>query len=91
MRSHEFPLIHLYIDVGIESKSILPFCSFHIVSSYGACSQIDEIDGSLQNEMKLYHNIVNQPLDKGCVITVPGAVHVMELANQIHDALKCYI
>ena len=78
MISREFPLIRPYIDVGIESKSILPF---HIVSSYGACSQIDEIDSSLQNETKLYHNIVNQPLDKGCVITVPGAVHVMELAN----------
>ena len=42
-----FLLIRPYVDVGIESKSILPFCSFRIVSSYGACSQIDEIDGSL--------------------------------------------
>ena len=52
MRSHEFPLICLHVDVGIESKSILPFRSFHIVSSYDPCSQMDEIDGSLWNEMK---------------------------------------
>ena len=32
MRSREFPLIHPYVDVGIESKSILPFRSFrHMV------------------------------------------------------------
>ena len=51
-----FPLIHLHIDVGIESKSIL---LFHIISLYSTCSQIV---GSLQNEMKAYHHIVNQPL-----------------------------
>ena len=62
MRSREFPLIRPYVDVGIESKSILPFRSFRIVSSYGACSEIDEIDGGLQNETKLYRHIVNQPL-----------------------------
>ena len=62
MRSREFPLIRPYVDIGIESKSILAFHSFRIVSSYGACSQIDEIDGSLRNETKLYRHIVNQPL-----------------------------
>ena len=50
MRSREFPLICLYVDVGIESKSILPFRSFRIVLSYSACSQIDKIGGSLRNE-----------------------------------------
>ena len=45
-------LICLHIDVGKESKSILLFCSFHIISLYGAYSQMDETDGSLRNEMK---------------------------------------
>ena len=62
MRSHEFPLIHPYIDVGIESKSILPFRSFRIVSSYDVCSQMDEIDGSLRNETEAYRHIVNPAL-----------------------------
>ena len=43
VRSREFPLIRPYVDIGIESKSILPFRSFRIISSYGVCSQMDEL------------------------------------------------
>ena len=54
MRSHEFPLICLYVDVGIESKSILSFHSFRIVSSYGAWMKLTAYETKQNGSLSSY-------------------------------------